>query len=149
MMPHSPVPQPSVAGQIVGQSALRIWGLTSEQRLARQLRRARATAEAGAAQRVVLLRADWVYDEPLVKGLVGQSAPCAMWSSDGHCVALLVLPSDVEQARRLLAEGQAPAGLPRLSPAEVAGSYNVELKKREAPFLLPLTAEGIAAIEAR
>lgn len=148
MMPHSPAPQPIVAGQVVGQSTLRVWGLPSAERLARQFRRAGATATVASAQRVVLLRADWVYDEPIVKGLVGQQ-PCGVWSEDGSCVALVVPPAQVEQAGRLLAEGQAPADLPRLSPEQVAGSYNVELKKREAPFLLPLTADRLEAIEAR
>jgi phosphatidylglycerophosphate synthase len=149
MMPHSPAPQPTVAGQIVGQSALRIWGLSSEQRLARQLKRAGATADRGSAQRVVLLRADWVYDEPIVKGLADQQEACGMWTADGSCVAIVVPPSRAEEAGRMLVDGLAPQDLPRLSPEQVAGSYNRQLKKREAPFLLPLTADRLEAIEAR
>ncbi len=148
-MPQSAVREPAVAGEIVGQSALKIWSLTSEERLRRQLRRARATAPVSAAKLVVMLRADWVYDEPLVKGLAGQESPCGMWSEDGQCVALVVVPAQVESAGPLLTAGQAPPELPRLSPDQVAGSYNLKLRKREPPFLLPLTTERLDAIHAR
>jgi phosphatidylglycerophosphate synthase len=149
MMPQSAALQPAVAGEIVGQSPLQIWSLSSGERLRRQLRRARATAPASEATLVVMLRADWVYDEPLVKGLAGQPSPCGMWSDDGQCVALVVAPAQLEAARQLLATGQAPPELPRLSPVQVAGSYNLKLRKREPPFLLPLTPDRLDAIHAR
>ncbi len=148
MMPQTPAAPPAVAGLIVGQSQLRIWSLTSEERLARQLRRAGASAEASTAALVVLLRADWVYDDPFVRGLVRQDAPCAMVNETG-CIALVVPPQRVDEARRLLANGEAPADLPRLPPAQIAGSYNDKLRKREPPFLLPLTATQLPAIETR
>ena len=147
-MSPSPAPRPAVAGEIIGESPFRLWSLSSAERLRRQLRCAHATAVAAEAERVVMLRADWVYDEPLVKGLFNKDS-CAMCSADGECVALVVPSSRVTEARALLGAGKAPADLPRLSPAEVAGSYNRELKKREPPFLLPLTAERLDAIEAR
>ena len=139
---------PPVAGQVVGQSALRIWSLTSDERLRRQLQRAGATADAADARHVVVLRADWVYDDPFVRGLVARTAPCAMWSEEG-CVALVVVPSRVAEAVVLLAQGRAPEDLPRVAPQEIAGSYNDKLRKREPPFLLPLTAQQLPAIEKR
>jgi phosphatidylglycerophosphate synthase len=147
-MPQTPVAKPAVAGRIVGQSPLRVWSLASEERLARQLRRAGATAAAATAERVVLLRADWVYDEPLVKGLAQQADACSLWA-EGSCVAAAVPPARVAEAAGLLAQGHAPTDLPQLSPEQVAGSFNRDLKKREPPFLLPLKQENLAAIEAR
>jgi phosphatidylglycerophosphate synthase len=149
MMPQSAVLQPALAGEIVGQSPLKVWGLSSEERLHRQLRRARITAPIADAGLVVMLRADWVYDEPLVKGLARQQAPCSMWSEDGQCVALVVTPAQAQAARALLAAGQAPAGLPPLAPDRVASSFNNTLRKREPPFLLPLIPERQTAIHAR
>jgi phosphatidylglycerophosphate synthase len=149
MMPQSAVLQPAIAGEIVGQSPLKIWSLTSEERLRRQLRRAHITAPVADARLVVMLRADWVYDEPLVKGLAGQESACGMWSEDGQCVALVVPPAQVEAARGLLADGQAPPELPRLTAEQVAGNYNRKLRKREPPFLMPLTADRINSIHAR
>jgi phosphatidylglycerophosphate synthase len=148
-MPQSSGSQIAVAGQVVGQSALRIWSLTSDERLRRQLQRAGAVSDAAHAAHVVLLRADWVYDDPFVRGLVAQTAPCAMWTDPGTCVALVVSPDRVAAASALLARGEAPADLPRSAPHEIAGSYNDKLRKREPPFLLPLTAEQLPAIEKR
>ncbi|HTQ37004.1 MAG TPA: CDP-alcohol phosphatidyltransferase family protein [Steroidobacteraceae bacterium] len=146
-MPQSPGSPTAVAGHVVGQSGLRIWSLTSGERLRRQLRRAGAAADAD-AQRVVLLRADWVYDDPFVRGLVARAAPCGMWR-DETCVALVVPPQRLAEAGQLLAAGRAPPDLPRVAPQEIAGSYNDKLRKRETPFLLPLTAEQLPAIEKR
>lgn len=148
-MPQPASPPPAVGGAVVGHSPLRIWSLTSEQRLARQLKRAGATGDAGSAQRMVLLRADWVYDEALVKGLARQEESCAMCADSGECVALVVAPAMAAAAGEQLARGQAPAGLPRRSSGDIAGSYNDQLRKREPPFLLPLSAERLGAIEAR
>jgi phosphatidylglycerophosphate synthase len=149
MMPQPAAPPAAVAGRIVGQSSLRIWSLTSQERLTRLLRRAGITADIAVAERVVLLRADWVFDEPLVKGLARQATPCGMWSDSGECVALVVSPVQVAEAEALLVQGRAPQDLPRASAAAIAGSYNDQLRKREPPFLLPLVAKDVRAIEAR
>ena len=65
MSPGDALPK-RIAGDIVGQSPLQVWVLTSQRRLQRQLQRAGADAPVATADRVVLLRADWVYDEALV-----------------------------------------------------------------------------------
>lgn len=148
-MPQPAASPPAVAGRIVGSSSLRIWSLTSEERLSRLLRRAGATPDAGNAEREVLLRADWVYDEPLVKGLVRQQESCVMTSDAGECVAMVVPRARGAQCAALLAQGLAPDDLPRRSSAAIAGSYNDQLRKREPPFLLPLAADRLPAIEAR
>jgi phosphatidylglycerophosphate synthase len=126
---------------------VRIWSLTSAERLARQLRRAGATADPGSAERVVVLRADWVYDEPLIKGLVGQDTACTLCAEDGTCVAAVVPPERVEEVSALLVTGRTAPDLPRRQPREIAGSFNRSLKKREPPFLLPLSAANQRAIE--
>ncbi|HUG72728.1 MAG TPA: CDP-alcohol phosphatidyltransferase family protein [Steroidobacteraceae bacterium] len=149
MMPQRAATPPAVAGHVVGHSSVRIWSLTSAERLARQLRRAGATADAGAAEHIVLLRADWVYDEPLVKGLVRQATACTMYTDDGICVAAVVPPDRVEEVTPLLAAGKAPADLPQLPAREIGGSFNKSLKKREPPFLLPLTAANQRDVETR
>ncbi len=147
-MPQSPGSPVVVAGQVVGESALRIWSLASPERLRRQLGRAGAISDIATAGHVVLLRADWVYDDPFVKGLVARNAPCGMWRDD-TCVAMVVPPARVAEVAALLAQGRAPDDLPRVLPPEIAGSYNDKLRKREPPFLLPLTAEQLPAIEKR
>jgi phosphatidylglycerophosphate synthase len=138
-----------VAGVIVSASSLRIWGLTSPARLQRQLQRAGADAQEAAADRVVVLRADWVYDEALVRGLVGAADDVALRSEQGELVALCVAAADSAQAAALLAQGRAPAAAREVSPVQVADSYNDKLRKREPPYLLPLTEQNLPAIERR
>lgn len=147
-MPQSSGKPPDVAGQVVGTSALRIWSLTSDERLRRQLRRAGAVAEPAGARQVVVVRADWVYDDPFIRGLVARDAPCGMWSGN-ECVAVVATAARAAEAAALLAQGRAPEDLPRVLPGDIAGSYNDKLRKREPPFLLPLNAAQLPAIEKR
>lgn len=140
---------PTVTGEIIGESPLRVWSLPSAERLQRQLRRAGAAAPTGNAARRVLLRADWVFDEALVRNLVRRAEDCAVFSDDGHCVAMSVGVARREAAAAQLSQGKSLDGLQRLTPDTLAGSYNDALRKREPPFLLPLRADNLRAVEAR
>jgi phosphatidylglycerophosphate synthase len=133
----------------VGQSPLRIWALPSEERLRRQLVRAGAASAAAEAERVVLLRADWVYDDALVRGLADARDDVALVAADGSIAALGVDAARSKEASALLAEGRAPATARSLGALQLADSYNDALRKREPPYLLPLTADGLPAIERR
>jgi hypothetical protein len=97
----------------------------------------------------VLLRADWVFDEALVKTLARRTDACALVADNGECVALTLPAARRAEARAALAQGKSPVDLPRLGVEGLAGSYNDALRKREPPFLLPLTADSQRAIEAR
>ncbi len=132
----------------MGQSELRVWGLTSEVRLQRQLARFRAVDDAADAQRLVLLRADWVYDEALVRGLVDSVDDVALTATDGTVVALAVAAT-VPDAAALLAANRAPASARVLTSAQLADGYNDALRKREPPYLMPLVAADLPAIEKR
>ncbi|MGI4778708.1 MAG: CDP-alcohol phosphatidyltransferase family protein [Janthinobacterium lividum] len=148
-MSAATAPTRRIAGVVVGASALRVWGLTAAARLQRQFRRAGIDSPTAGAERVVLLRADWVYDEVLVRGLAGAADDVALKSADGAIVALGVSPAYATEAEAFLAELRAPAWARVVSPAQIADSYNDKLRKREPPFLLPLTAAGLDAIERR
>ncbi|MEO6185356.1 MAG: CDP-alcohol phosphatidyltransferase family protein [Steroidobacteraceae bacterium] len=148
-MPHATAAQPAIASRITGESHLRIWSLPAAERLRRLCKRAGAASTVESAELVLLLRADWVYDDPLVRGLAKQGQPCSLWADNGSCVAMLVPPARSDEAAALLQNSQAPADLPRLTAAQVAGHYNDALRKREPPYLLPLTGETLGTIEAR
>lgn len=149
MMPQGSPTQTAIASEVVGHSSLTIWSLPAAERLRRQLQRAGAVGTPDASPLILLLRADWVYDEPLVRGLVAQGEPCGMWSEDGQCVALVIPGSRRDEAAALLPAGQAPADLARRSPTDIAGAFNNALRKREPPYLLPLTEDNLPGIEAR
>jgi len=144
-----PAPLRQASGIVVGQSALRVWGLPSALRLERQLALAGARSEADAAPRRVLLRADWVYDDALVRGLVAAESDLALFAVDGSAVALNVAAADAADAAALLAAGRAPATAQEASATTLAGAYNNALRKREPPFLLPLNEAALPAIEQR
>jgi phosphatidylglycerophosphate synthase len=148
-MPQRPAAPPDIAGEIVGDSPLRVWSLSSAERLQRQFRRIGATAARDSARLVLLLRADRVYDEALLRGLIRQETPCAIWMDGDGCVAALVPPARGAETGGLLLRGEAPADLPRRTLEDIGGNYNDALRKREPPYLMPLTADRLDAIEAR
>lgn len=150
-MSAAPTPERRIAGIVVGESPLHLWGLTSTQRLQRQLARAQATADVRDANRLVLLRADWVYDDAFVRSLVAADEDLALTAPDGSVIAMSLsaaLPSATE-ASALLAERRAPSGVRLVTPAQLADGYNDVLRKREPPYLMPLTAAELPAIEKR
>ncbi len=138
----------AVAGEVVGSSSLRIFGLPSEERLCRQLARAGARADPLAAS-VVLLRADWVFDDALVRGLVKAGGELALAAGNGECVAIRVPATRADEARASLLRRRAPPGLRVVGAAEVSDGYNRTLRKREPPYLVPLDTAGLPAIERR
>ena len=147
-----------VSGHIVGESALRIWGLPSAVRLRRQLERAGADAGAAdraglprepVAQRTVWLRADWVYDQAIVSALAAAREDCALVADDGRCVALQVVAERHAEALMALGAYGVPEGVRAVSVAALASSYDDKLRKRELPYLLPLTPETLPAVERR
>ncbi|HVO00980.1 MAG TPA: CDP-alcohol phosphatidyltransferase family protein [Candidatus Cybelea sp.] len=136
----------------------RFWGLTARQRLERSLARAGAPtgsswAERSAAHGLALLRDDYVFDEMLVPALLRQpgvillasdSAPAALHAPgriDGERVAAL------ESA--LMSGSWAEEGLRRVTPAELASTFNQGLRKRAAPYLLRVDAAPAVEIERR
>jgi phosphatidylglycerophosphate synthase len=147
----APTPPRRTAGIVVGDSPLRLWGLTSTQRLQRQLARANATADSADAQRLVLLRADWVYDVAFVRSLAAADDDLALTAPDGGVIALglSAATASATNASGLLADRQAPSGARLVTPEQLADGYNDVLRKREPPYLMPLTAAELPAIEKR
>lgn len=138
-----------VGGRVIGQSDLRVWSLDSRTRLGRQLGRFGARLDQPSAARQVLLRADWVFDDALVRGLVVARDDVALIGPDGRCIATSVRVSRQPEAEAALERGEALADVRRASPGDLADGYNDALRKREPPFLMPLRPENLDAIERR
>ena len=150
-MSATEVPQRQLSGVIVGHSPLRVWALPSGLRLQRQLTRVGAVDDNSATQRLVLLRADWVYDDALVRGLARSHDDVALVADDGAVVAIgMAAPAArATNAAALLADGQAPAESRRVTAGQLADGYNDALRKREPPYLMPLNEADLPAIERR
>jgi len=147
----APAPARRTAGIVVGDSPLRLWGLTSSQRLQRQFARASATLDPPDAQRLVLLRADWVYDDAFVRSLASADEDLALTAPDGGVIALGLSAASLStsDASSMLADRHAPPGARLVTPEQLADGYNDVLRKREPPYLMPLTATELPAIEKR
>ncbi|OYU00048.1 MAG: phosphatidylglycerophosphate synthase [Burkholderiales bacterium PBB1] len=150
-MSAAPTSERRTAGIVVADSPLRLWGLTSAQRLQRQLARAQATADVSDAQRLVLLRADWVYDDAFVRSLASANEDLGLTAPDGGVIALALSAASLSaaDASAMLADRRSPPSARLVTPAQLADGYNDVLRKREPPYLMPLTAAELPAIEKR
>ena len=144
----SPQPARAVAGLVVGGSPLRIFGLSSEERLRRQLKRVGAATDPQAASQLAMLRADWVFDESLVRALATTGEDVAL-VADGECVAARIAAARADEARAALEAGRAPAGVRAVGMQDLTDGYSRKLRKREPPYLLRLEAAALPAIERR
>ena len=133
---------------ILGPGDVRIWGMTSAERLRRTFERARVTVVEVAPTEgdVVLAVGGWVYDEALLATLATR-AGAVLVTDDGVAVAANVPATRVAEAADALMLGKDPGGLRRVSLAELA--YNSALRKREPPVLVRLTPDNVRDVEAR
>ncbi len=165
--------------RIVGGSAERLWGLSNTERLTRSFHRAGVTDcsvlddECGdgkgvslpSSGQIVLVRADHVFDERLIRDLVARQGTILVAShhQDGdHGKGGRAIPVaahvDAVQAGRivtLLRAGRLDpgdpdlAGLAVLGPGELASAYDQALRKRDEPYVLSLKDRTLPEIERR
>ncbi|BBK30434.1 phosphatidylglycerophosphate synthase [Stella humosa] len=144
--------------RIIGAGPVLLWGITSAERLRRSLARAgvrEVAPEQGGdpAGPVILVRADWVFDDVLIQRLVKQPGTLLVADS-GQAVAAHATAGQAGEALQALTTGAAAArtgaaALRRVNSAELAGAYDQALRKRQPPYLLRLTEAGLPAIERR
>lgn len=129
------------------ESATTIWGLTPRQRLARALARAGASGRAG-----LIFRADAVFHENLVKSLLAQPGKILTDTAGrpfaGHARDETEMRA-MQAAIGALDPKLAPAGAVLVDPGALATTYDQALRRKGAPYLLPLDAHTPAAIERR
>ena len=141
------------AAVLIGDSAVRIWGMSPKERLRRQLARVGVTEVREGPQGlapgadVLLLRADWAFEQRLIEALAAR--PGAALLVDGVAVAANVQGGEADEAAAALARGATPANVRGLDSEGLAGSYNRKLRKREIAYAIPLSAETVAEVEAR
>ncbi len=150
------------AAWIVGAEAtadVSVWGLSPTRRLRRALDaagckdvRVLGTTELvplAASQAVVILRADWIYDDRLIAALLCAESDLVLVADDNTPVATRCSPEVFATSFAALQSGSAPVGLPARRAAELAPAYSARLRKHDPPFLLPARGDSIPAIEAR
>jgi phosphatidylglycerophosphate synthase len=143
--------------RIVGDCSVPVWGLSSRERLRRQLKLAGVTEQADASipapdATVVLLRADHVFDQRIVSSLVQAPGTVLETSQGPNAVAAHVDAASMVDAERLLVGEVSLASslaLRRATPESISGAYVEELLKSEIPIVLHLRAEEQGTIERR
>ena len=140
---------------ILGGCPVRLWGMSSAERLRRALERAGVAeaqswpAAAVPGRRHLLVCDDHVFDAVLIADLARADAT-VLTTEAGTPVAAVVDAGRVDAVAAALTEGTPlPAGLRTVDPGTLSSAYNNALRKREAPYLLPLSAETLPAVERR
>ncbi|MFV3127811.1 CDP-alcohol phosphatidyltransferase family protein [Niveispirillum sp. KHB5.9] len=150
-------PMPMAA--TIGDNPVRLWGMTSAERLRRQcvrngVKEVRAWDGLDSGNAQLLLRTDWVFDEVLVRDLAKRPGTILVDARNKEPVAAHVAAEDASEAAAMLSSSRIvpdslSARLRVLEPEELSSSYNHALRKREVPFLLRLTPEALPRIEQR
>lgn len=144
---------------ILGDCPVRLWGMSSAERLRRALVRAGVTDvrrwpadrpdEVEADRPCLLVRDDFVFDAVLVADLA-RARDTLLVTEDGAPAAAIVAAGRAGDTAALLAGGKrVPRGLRIVDPGALSPAYNDALRKREAPYLLPLGADTLPAVERR
>ena len=136
----------ATAGIVVGACPVRLWGMTTSERLRRTLVRAGVPMEAPGDGPFLAVRADWVLDESLIKALAAR-LDTVLVAETGEAVAAH-LPAGASAAW-LEAGAAPPAGLAVTDAEGLVPAYNVALRKREPAMLVRLTEATAPAVEAR
>ena len=137
---------------ILGQSSITLWGLTSPERLARQLAgvdgvELSVAAPGSSAGNTLLVRADYLFEPRTLKGLLQRGG--VLMDGDAPAAAA-VEASNVEAAAALLKGEAAPAddGLPRLGPHDLT-AFEGDLRLATPPLLERMAPDRAAALEDR
>lgn len=150
----------AVHARILGDAAVRLWGLSPRERLARLLRRAGVGHVGDAAEPVpgdgsmLLVRGDYVYDDRVVTALVRTpNVLLRVTGDDGPRIVAAHVPAALAaRAREVVGAEAAAPDLPGVAveePASLASASQVQLRKLERPFVRRARPEQRRELEDR
>lgn len=147
---------------IIGDSETDIWGLSGRERLQRMLtplKQATLANDPGqipARAPAVVLRADHLFDSRVLTALVNAQANFILASDQDRSVAIRIAEGDVHQvladftADDKEQEGPIYAALPRRKLKDLnLLDLRQNLKKRDPPYVLPISNENRAMLESQ
>jgi phosphatidylglycerophosphate synthase len=150
------------------QSACRVWGLTGVERLLRMLTAVGVPKEQvsvgpleamsqTSSETVTIFRADYVFDERLVRALLDSPGTVLLApadsSSPGRVAAIHAPHATLAETLQLLSgeehlNSNAPGfGLYAVTPMDLVPAYTSTLRKTAAPYLFPLTPASVREVE--
>ncbi|MGK2905719.1 MAG: CDP-alcohol phosphatidyltransferase family protein [Desulfuromonadales bacterium] len=147
--------------RIFKENNIRLWGLSSRERLGRMLAKAGVTsvqADAGPIAEedsVLLLRGDFLYDQRIIQNMVGCVGIVmeAETPQGPRPVAAHVSGALASRMEAILIEEDSgrdrPEGLRYESPETLVNAYQKDLRKFDIPYLLPVSAKNRRSLEKR
>jgi len=142
---------------IVGECDVELWGLGAADRHRRAFARVGvldATDEAGAGTgRVIAVRADYLLSQELV-GAIAARPGVVMTAGKGEAaVAAHTAARDLGSVLALLRDdtvelaAAVPEGMVFVEPAELGAAYDIALRKRSIPLVLPYASTPLEVLE--
>ena len=147
---------------VIGESNVNIWGLTSRERLARQIAElddvslVEDVASLPGDVSVLCVRADYLFESRTLKSLVERVDTLLRCTADsrvgaGCCAPGKALAMIASLQHELQHEGDQPSvdeSFSVVEPADLA-TYEGRLRKAEEPLLRPISGDAAAALEDR
>lgn len=132
-----------------------VWGMTSAERLRRMFARLNVTdvsewdGTAPDADTCLVFSADHVFAQVLLADLSRQVG--TVLTSDGRPVAAHVTADRAADVAQDIAEGSLSRAKDLISsePEALSSAYDETLRKREVPYVMPLTSQTVRAVEQR
>lgn len=151
----------AVKTRIIEESSIRLWDLSARERLQRMLNKYGVTDISGEESdpvsvddTVLLLRGDFLYDQRIIKNLVGTAGIVLETGQEKERrpVAAHVTAQLADQMQAILTQGTVtdyPEDLKRETPETLVSSYLMELRKFDTPYLLPIRSDNRKKLEKR
>lgn len=145
---------------IFQESPIRLWGLSSRQRLERMLISAgvagfvKDISSIPARSSALLVRGDYLYDDRIINGLVETTDVALNVGPAGAQVTIAanVTSSRASQALKFIIASSPEIFFPSIrteTPETLSSSYRQQLRKSDPPFVLPITEVNRRDLEQR
>ena len=146
--------------RILQESPIRLWGLSSRERLERIFTKSGIPVILGSAQpvaaedTVLFLRGDYLYDQRILLNMIDNVGVVLETSAaQGLCPVAAHVPKDLAERKEAVLSGAGrsdyPEGLRRETPDTLAPAYLRKLRKFDLPYLLPISANNSRSLESR
>jgi phosphatidylglycerophosphate synthase len=143
---------------VLGDSAVRLWGLTAAERIQRQLRSEGIELHPGGIDALppdstlLMFRGDCLYDDRVIRGLAKARHVLLEVTDDGEAffAAAHVESKDAHRVSERLRGGHAPLAakdVDNVTIAQVAQGFEMGLRKLDQPYVLRVTTERRPALE--
>ncbi|WP_150290876.1 CDP-alcohol phosphatidyltransferase family protein [Sphingobium estronivorans] len=130
--------------RLIGDNPTRIWSISCAERVHRIAKAAGFAVTDSNDGPTLLINSAFAFD-PQWLGFM-KLRPNAVLTIDG-VPAIAHITGNNEEAAQALLSSRMPAGLQPVAAEDHKGFYNKSLRKKEWPFLLPLTPANVPAIE--